>query len=73
MHRERHVAKHFLRLEERCRQILQLSVIEGLPGKIVAEQLEFKSYEYYRVAKKRCLDNFFDLLNSDDQWNDLKS
>ena len=72
MHRERLVAKYFLLIEERCRRILQLSTIEGLPGKEVTEQLEFKSYEYYRVAKKRCLDNFFKLLESDDQWNDLK-
>ena len=70
--RERLVAKHFLLLQERCRQILQFGCIEGLPGKEVAEKLGL-TYGYYRVAKQRCLDNFFKALNNDGGWNDLKS
>lgn len=72
MQRESIIAKYFILLGERCRQILQLDCIEGLSGKEVAEKLGL-SYGYYRVAKKRCLDDFFKDLVNDPKWNDLKS
>ena len=73
MQRERLVASHFLSLGENCRQILKMSVVEGMPGKAVAEKLEFESYGYYRLAKKRCLDRFFNNLAVDHNWNNLKT
>ena len=72
MQRERLVAKYFSLLEDNCRKMLQWSVIEKLPGKEVAEKLNI-TYQYFRTAKKRCLDNFFKRLEDDDQWKELKN
>lgn len=72
MERERLVAKYFLLLTERCQKILQLGCIEDLPGRDVAEKTGH-TYGGYRVAKYECLQNLFNHLEGDDQWNELKS
>lgn len=41
---------------ERCQNIISL-YFEGISGEEIARKLEFSSYEYYRVAKNRCIEN----------------
>ncbi len=69
--RQRLLIKHLANLGEKCQNIIKL-YFEGVPGEEIAKQLEFSSYEYYRVAKNRCIENLKKLIQADPLFKELK-
>ena len=60
------------KIGEKCQNILQL-YFEGMEGEKIAAQLQFASYEYYRVAKTRCTEKLKSLMQQDKLFKELKS
>ncbi len=69
--RQRLLIKHLSNLGEKCQNIIKL-YFEGKPGEEIAKELEFSSYEYYRVAKNRCIENLKKLIQADPLFKELK-
>jgi RNA polymerase sigma factor (sigma-70 family) len=70
--RQRLLIKHLSHLGEKCQMIIK-HFFEGIPGEQVAKEMEFSSYEYYRVAKNRCTENLKRLMQQDPMFKELKS
>lgn len=70
--RKRLLVKHLNLLGERCRNILK-NFFEGIPGEEISRNMEFSSYEYYRVAKNRCTENLKQSMKKDTVFNELLS
>jgi RNA polymerase sigma factor (sigma-70 family) len=51
------------KLGDRCRKIVEL-FLNGMPGEDIAVQLGYNTYEYYRLAKKRCIDKLKELVKN---------
>lgn len=68
--RQRLLLKHLGNIGAKCERMLQL-FFEGVPGEQIATELEFSSYEYYRVAKTRCIDNLKKLIQQDPMFKEL--
>lgn len=47
-------------------------VFEGMPGEKIAEEMNFSSYEYYRVAKNRCTETLKKMIHQDPVFKELK-
>jgi RNA polymerase sigma factor (sigma-70 family) len=69
--RQRLLIKHLGNLGDRCQTILK-HFFEGMPGEQVAKEMEFSSYEYYRVAKNRCTENLKKLMQQDPLFKELR-
>lgn len=69
--KQRLFVKHFNSIGDRCQQILRL-FFEGVPGEKIAEEMNFSSYEYYRVAKNRCTETLKKLIQQDSVFKELK-
>lgn len=70
MQRQRLLIKHLNQLGERCRNILK-HFFEGMAGEEIAREMEFSSYEYYRVAKNRCTENLKQNMQKDPVFKEL--
>lgn len=68
--RQRLLVKHLNQISDRCRNILK-HYFEGMPGEQIASELEFSSYEYYRVAKNRCTESLKQSMKKDPVFNEL--
>lgn len=68
--RQRLLVKHLSTMGEKCQRIIKL-YFEGIPGEEIAKELEFSSYEYYRVAKNRCIENLKKLIHADPLFKEL--
>ena len=69
--KQRLLIKHLGNLGDKCQNILK-HFFEGMPGEQIARELEFSTYEYYRVAKNRCTENLKKLIQQDPLFNELK-
>ncbi len=69
--RQRLLIKHLASMGEKCQNIVKL-YFEGMPGEQIAKELEFSSYEYYRVAKNRCIENLKRMVQADPIFKELK-
>ena len=69
--KQRLLIKHIANLGERCQLIIKY-FFEGMPGEQAAKELEFSSYEYYRVAKNRCIENLKKLMQQDPVFKELR-
>lgn len=69
--KQRLFLKHFNSIGERCQHILRL-FFEGMPGEKIAEEMNFSSYEYYRVAKNRCTETLKKMIHQDPVFKELK-
>lgn len=70
--KKRLFAKYFSKLGEKCQQSLQL-YFEGMKGEEIAAQLGYSSYEYYRVAKNRCIETLKKMIRDDEVYKEIKS
>jgi RNA polymerase sigma factor (sigma-70 family) len=70
--RKRLFAKYFSQLNEKCQQCLQLH-FEGIKGEEIAARLGYNSYEYYRVAKNRCLESLKKMIQGDELFKEIKA
>lgn len=68
--RQRLLIKHLGSMGEKCQHIIKL-YFEGIPGEEIAKELQFSSYEYYRVAKNRCIENLKKLIHADPLFKEL--
>lgn len=68
--RQRLLIKHLGNMGEKCQNIVKL-YFEGIPGEQIAKDLGFSSYEYYRVAKNRCIESLKKLIQSDPLYKEL--
>lgn len=68
--RQRLLIKHLNHLGDKCRNVLK-HYFEGMPGEEIARELEFSSYEYYRVAKNRCTENLKTNMRKDPLFKEL--
>lgn len=69
-HKQRLLVKHIATMGERCQNIISL-YFEGISGEEIARKLEFSSYEYYRVAKNRCIENLKKVIQKDPLFKEL--
>ncbi len=69
--KQRLLIKHLGNLGDKCQSILK-HFFEGMPGEEIAKELQFSTYEYYRVAKNRCTENLKKLIQQDPLFNELK-
>lgn len=69
--RQRLLVKHLSNLGDKCQNILK-HFFEGMPGEQIAKEMEFSSYEYYRVAKNRCTENLKKLMQQDPVFKELR-
>ncbi len=68
--RQRLLIKHLGSMGEKCQNIIKL-YFEGMPGEQISSELGYSSYEYYRVAKNRCIENLKKLIQSDPVFKEL--
>ena len=67
---QRLLIKHLNQLGEKCRTILK-HYFEGMQGEEITKEMEFSSYQYYRVAKNRCTENLKQLMQKDPIFKEL--
>lgn len=72
MQQQRLLSFYLTKLCEKCQNIIQL-YFEGMDGESIAKQLQFSSYEYYRLAKKRCIDGLKEMMHKDRLFKELKN
>ncbi len=70
MQKQRLLIKHLNNLGDKCQNILKL-FFEGKPGEEIAKELEFSTYEYYRLAKNRCTENLKLKIQNDPNFKEL--
>lgn len=68
--RQRLLIKHLNQLGEKCRNVLK-HFFEGKTGEEITRELDFSSYEYYRVAKNRCTENLKQSIQKDPMFKEL--
>lgn len=69
--KQRLLIKHMNSIGEKCQKMLKY-YFEGMPGEEIASELGYSSYEYYRVAKNRCIENLKKLMQHDPIFKELK-
>ncbi|MEO8088179.1 MAG: hypothetical protein ABI763_15270, partial [Bacteroidota bacterium] len=68
--RQRLLVKHLGNMGEKCQQLIR-HYFEGMPGEQISSELGFSSYEYYRVAKNRCIENLKKMIHADPVFKEL--
>lgn len=70
MQKQRLLIKYLNNLGDKCQNILKL-YFEGIPGEKIANELNFSSYDYYRLAKNRCIENLKKMIHEDPVFKEL--
>jgi RNA polymerase sigma factor (sigma-70 family) len=59
--------KHFMKLGEECRKLLQMTV-DGIPYEKIAEIMSYKSEKIVRNRKYKCKETLIKLIKSDPEY-----
>ncbi|MBK7410838.1 MAG: hypothetical protein IPJ40_23935 [Saprospirales bacterium] len=59
-------------MKEDCRQVLEMSLIEGKKAKEVADQMGYSSAGYARKKRYECNEKWKELIKSDPRFGGLK-
>jgi RNA polymerase sigma factor (sigma-70 family) len=68
--KQRMLVKYISSMGDRCQQIISL-YFEGVSGEVIANKLQFSTYDYYRVAKNRCIENLKKRIQEDPLFKEL--